>query len=144
MRKLLAALLIAQILSLNSNAQAQNPKPEDPARRGDPEVATLALHQQPVDRWEPGKVRYTIRIETHKDNFWFCAGFVSPDAYVAERVSCQQLNGIYSPRYFYFEYTKLTEGHYKAFVQVFRVPNRLATQVEVPFRILPPLENRKL
>lgn len=92
--------------------------------------------------WEPGKVRYVIKIESHLDNFWFCAGYVSPDAYISERTSCQQLNGIYSPRYFYFAYTQLTEGHYKAFVQVFRVPNRLAIQVEVPFRILPPLDAR--
>lgn len=92
--------------------------------------------------WEPGKVRYVIRIEPHRDNFWFCAGFVSPDAYVSERKSCQQLNGIYSPKYYYFEYKNLTEGNYRAFIQVYRVPNRLVLQPEVPFRILPPLAGR--
>lgn len=91
--------------------------------------------RQPVD--------YRIIITPHRDNFWTCWGWrleegEGTDDYIKQyRSSCQQLNGIYAPRVFYFTYRNLSPGKYIAFAEVYRVPNRIAGTITIPFQIIP-------
>ena len=87
----------------------------------------------------PATPTFKIAISPHKDNIHYCWGFVSNDAVVMYRRSCQQLNGIYSPIVIWQEYKNLGSGTYKAFVEIYRVPNRKAGESTFNFRILPAL-----
>ena len=99
----------------------------------------VSVRVDPAFQYAPGNVRYVTRITPHKDNIYYCVGWISEDAHVYERTSCQQLNGIYSPRTFYIEFKSLGLGNYEAFAEVYRAPNRLAGRARQAFRILPPL-----
>ena len=106
-----------------------------PAQESIP-VVTLSVN--PVFAFAPATIRYTLKIPPNRDNLFFCAGYISNDAAVSFRESCQQLNGIYAPRIFYLEYPNLGRGSYQGFVRVFRVPNRLAREVVQEFKLLSP------
>jgi len=131
---LFALLFLALIFAPSHLSSSPSQK-----QQKEPAVVTLSLSQRPEEMWEPGKVRYKVQIEPHRDNIQFCYGYSSDNAKVYYRESCQQLNGIYSPRTMFFEYSGLGEGNYLAFVKVYRVPNRLAGEATDRFRILPPL-----
>lgn len=96
------------------------PVPQSPP--APPDNTPLTLRILPLYQFEPGTVSYRIRIQPHRDNIWFCMGWHSPNAGVAIRTSCQQLNGIYSPRVFYQDYRALTPGTYHGFVDVYHAP----------------------
>ena len=81
-------------------------------------------------------MKYKIRIPTHRDNFWFCTGWTSPDAKITMRKSCQQLNGIYAPQVFWFEYKNLSQGTYIGFVDLYRVPHHVAGRASHNFVVL--------
>ena len=84
-----------------------------------------------------GRVSYRIQIPPHRDNVWFCFGW---DNYTTSkgRTSCQQLNGIYTPRTFYQDYTALMAGCYGGFVDVYRAPYYRAASATQRFRIESP------
>ena len=76
-------------------------------------------------------------VTSHQDNIQFCVGYRIMDypEELTSRRSCQQLNGIYSPKVFWFEYKGLSAEQYVAFVEVIRVPNRLAGIAKANFTI---------
>mgnify|MGYP001576367222 CR=1 FL=1 len=104
--------------------------PLTPPQTADPPAPIVELR---VRHLTPTHVAYRITIIPHRDNFWFCMGWDNTTTY-ASRTSCQQLNGIYSPRVFYQEYT-LMEGCYQGFVDVYRTPNYRAGAATYQFRI---------
>lgn len=119
------ALLTATFLLLFPAAQSNYPTLDTP----------LALRILPLAQFAPGAVSYRIRIDPHRDNFWFCMGWHSSTAAVTNRTSCQQLNGIYSPRVVYQEYRALTPGTYYGFVDLYRTPNYRAHTATQSFRV---------
>ena len=96
----------------------------------------VSLQVTPNLQQEPGIVQYKFKIPNHKDNVLFCVGWTSDDAAVVWRRSCQQLNGIYSPQLYQFEYQKLVEGTYQAFAIVYRAPNYVAGKAIANFIVL--------
>lgn len=96
----------------------------------------IALTVTPVFSYAPATVRYKITIQPHKDNFWYCFGYISDEATVGERLSCQQLNGIYGAKVYWHEYKQLLKGEYTAFARVYRVPNRIAGESTQQFRVI--------
>ena len=82
----------------------------------------------------PGAVAYRIAILPHRDNYWFCMGWDNTTT-LKGRTSCQQLNGIYSPRVVYQEYTALTAGCYDGFVDLYRTPHYRAAAATQRFRV---------
>ena len=105
-----------------------------PSSAVEPEIASLILQITPAQQFAPGIVSYRIQILPHRDNFWFCMGWDNITT-LKSRTSCQQLNGIYSPRVFYQEYKGLAEGCYRGFVDVYRTPNYRAATATHLFRI---------
>ena len=91
-----------------------------------------SLQVSPLVQAAPGKVLYTIRITPHRDNIWFCYGWDNIDT-ADGKTSCQQLNGIYSPRIFQQEYKWLKSGHYVGFVRVYRAPSYIAGTAPLQF-----------
>jgi hypothetical protein len=93
----------------------------------------LTLKVYPLVQPAFGHINYSIRVESHRDNFWLCYGYDASNG--DTKRSCFQLNGIYSPKLFQEEYLSLPEGEYEAFVELYRVPNRLAARVTHTFTI---------
>ena len=100
----------------------------------DETAPALALHIQPLYQPAPGHVAYRIAIIPHRDNYWFCMGWDNTTT-LKGRTSCQQLNGIYSPRVVYQEYTALTAGCYDGFVDLYRTPHYHAAAATQRFRV---------
>lgn len=98
--------------------------------------APVTLTISPPQQYFPGTVMYHMRVAQHRDNFWTCFGWTNTTT-GAFRKSCQQVNGIYGPRYFQHEYKWLEPGEYVGFVHVFRTPNYLAGIETQQFIILP-------
>ena len=96
--------------------------------------ALVTLQITPAVQLAPGKVMYHMRISPHRDNVWMCFGWDNIET-LKSRTSCQQLNGIYSPRYFQQEYTWLEAGHYSGFLHVYRAPQYLADMAAQEFII---------
>ena len=96
----------------------------------------IALTVSPVYQLPPGRIAYRIQITPHRDNFWFCMGWNNTTT-LKSRTSCQQLNGIYSPRIVYQEYSALTAGCYDGFVDLYRTPSYRAASTTQRFRIGP-------
>ena len=101
----------------------------------DETAPALALHIQLLYQLAPGHVAYRIAIAPHRDNYWFCMGWDNTTT-LKGRTSCQQLNGIYSPRVFYQDYRDLAAGSYHGFVQLYRTPNYLAHTAVHPFNVI--------
>ena len=95
----------------------------------------VSIQITPQIQQAPGKVQYKISIARHVDNLYMCWGFTAPGARIEFRGSCQQLNGIYSPSVFWFEYKDLSAGEYQAFAELYRVPQRLAGNATANFII---------
>ena len=110
-----------------------------PSSAVEPETAPLTLQIIPAQQFAPGIVSYRIHILPHRDNFWFCMGWDNITT-LKSRTSCQQLNGIYSPRVFYQDYRDLTAGPYHGFVQLYRTPNYLVHTAVHPFNVIPLFE----
>lgn len=124
--------LLAVILLLVGAPSTQHapPVPTD-------EAFALALRILPIHQFAPGTAAYRIQITPHRDNIWFCMGWHSEDAAITNRTSCQQLNGIYSPRVVYQEYRALARGTYHGFVDLYRVPNYRAHTATQTFIVVP-------
>ena len=99
------------------------------------ESPVTTLHVTPAQQYYPGTVLFQVSITPHRDNFWLCNGWQN-ETTGKYRKSCQQLNGIYSPRLFQFEWRLLEVGKYVGFVEVYRTPNYLAGDATEPFTVL--------
>ena len=97
----------------------------------DETVPLVTLH---IRHLAPDHVAYRIAILPHRDNYWFCMGWDNTTT-LKGRTSCQQLNGIYSPRVVYQEYTALTAGCYDGFVDLYRTPHYRAAAATQRFRV---------
>lgn len=100
----------------------------------EPDSPPLTLQVSPAQQFAPGIVSYRIWILPHRDNFWFCMGWDNPTT-LKSRTSCQQLNGIYSPRVIYQDYRNLAPGLYRGFVDLYRVPNYRAHTATQTFQV---------
>ena len=114
----MTALLIATPTNAPSQASADDP----------PLVVLRVAHLASAH------VSYLIRIDPHRDNIWFCFGWDNRTT-AKSRTSCQQLNGIFSPRVVYQEYKALEAGCYQGFVDVYRAPYYRAGSAVYLFRI---------
>ena len=92
----------------------------------------VQLSVVPNVQYAPGAVRLKIQIEPHKDNRYFCWGYNSDEAY---RSSCEELH-TGAPKVFWFVYSGVPAGDYKAFVQVFRVGDNLAGEASRDFSVI--------
>ena len=111
---------------------------------GDETAPPVTLRILPLYQLSPlGTVSYRIQISPHRDNVWFCFGW---DNYTTSkgRTSCQQLNGIYTPRTFYQDYTALVAGCYGGFVDLYRAPSYRAATATQRFRIENPSSRETL
>ena len=104
---------------------------------GDEAVVLLAV--TPGFDYAPVAATYKVTVPPHKDNIWMCWGFFREDSVIYARKSCEQLNGIYSAKVHWFTYKDLPKGEYNAWVQVYRVPYRMAGEAKAMFRVLPSL-----
>lgn len=96
----------------------------------------VGLEVSPNVQWEPGKIKLKITVDPHQDNVQFCVGYRyadDPPEIGDLRRSCQQLNGIYSPKVLWIEYKGIPASEYQAFAEVYRAPNRLAGRVQANF-----------
>ena len=99
----------------------------------------VKLEATPNVQWEPGKIKLKVTIQPHRDNIQYCVGYTyseDPPELQPLRRSCQQLNGIYTPRVYWIEYKGILPGEYFAFAEVIRVPNRLASRVQANFVVM--------
>mgnify|MGYP001615090307 CR=1 FL=1 len=102
-----------------------------PSAAIDETAPLVTLH---IRHLAPDHVAYRIAIFPHRDNVWFCMGWDNTTT-LKSRTSCQQLNGIYSPRIVYQEYKGLAEGCYRGFVDVYHAPHYRAATATYQFRI---------
>ena len=100
--------------------------------------SVVSLQVTPNIQYEPGKIRLKLVIASHQDNTQFCIGYrvMGEPEELTIRRSCQQLNGIYSPRVFWFEYKGIPAEQYIAFATVIRAPSRLAGTAQAQFQVL--------
>ena len=98
----------------------------------------VSLQVSPNIQYEPGKIKLKISVASHQDNTQFCIGYrvMGEPEELTIRRSCQQLNGIYSPRVFWFEYKGIPAEQYIAFATVIRAPKRLAGTAQAQFQVL--------
>ena len=104
-----------------------------------PESDVVSLSVSPNVQAAPGTIKLKILVAAHQDNIQLCVGYRVYDypEELTERRSCQQLNGIYSPRVYWMEYKNIPTEQYIAFATVTRVPNRLAGVARASFTISP-------
>lgn len=98
------------------------------------------------------KVQYTVQLDPHRDNLILQTGYVrcvrssapvEDGEWDCDRTNPQTvyvmsqtlLDGIYSPTTFHYEW-QLAPGHYRAFVDLIRVPYREAEHSQTDFTIL--------
>ena len=106
-----------------------------PTALGGPKAITLAV--TPSFQYPPGSVRYTITIPPHPDNSWYCWGWESLDSITPERQSCEQLEGLDSPKVRWKFYDNIPEGHYTGMVMLFRSSAKSFTEgATTPFEVL--------
>jgi len=101
---------------------------------------------------DTGHVSFKIRVEPHRDNVQLQLSwtrcqmlwddldqefrpFCSLDGDVVYRSWWQELQGIYSPRLYYYDWN-LPPGHYLVQVALIRTPHYVAFQKEQPFTII--------
>lgn len=129
MRLIVAGLISALVTSSPSSLTAA-PEPDE----------IVKLEVSPNIQWEPGIIKLKITVQSHVDNIQLCMGYTykeDPPELQPLRRSCQQLNGIYSPRVYWIEYKSITFGEYFAFAEVIRVPHRLASKAQANFIVTP-------
>ena len=97
----------------------------------------VSLTVSPNVQAEPGTIKLKVSVEPNPDNIQFCVGYryLDESEELALRRSCQQLNGIYSPKVFWFEYKGLPAAQYVAFVEIIRAPSRIAGIAKAYFTI---------
>jgi hypothetical protein len=94
--------------------------------------APITFEVTPTQQQAYGHVFYKIRIDKHPDNFLLCYGY---DSGADAKYSCQPLNGANTPLLIQEEYLSLPAGDYEAFVELYRVPNRLVSKITHPFTV---------
>ena len=127
--------LVLIVIAVAVSSQLAWSSPSSPTALRESDVVSIAV--SPNVQPAPGKIKLKLVVTSHQDNIQFCVGYRysdEPDELTLRR-SCQQLNGIYSPKVFWFEYKGLSAGEYQAFVEIVRVPSRLAGTAKANFTI---------